>query len=368
MAILTASCFNSFAAEILLSSSITDDYTIKSNDYGIHKSSGDVTIDNSDGNNHTFSVRLDYKYDSDDESNSDYVVVAGDLIIEANTELSIEQGVLFIVEGDVIVHGDASFKNQGYFVVMGSVTGTGNINTGNGFDATPAYIGGSIGSGITVTGDGTRDTPLNIVEPDIRSILNYEVTGWEADLPVELISFTANLDKENVTLEWATASEVNASHFEVMKSINKVDWVSIGEVEAAGNSSTTQYYSFTDTDIVNNSMYYKLVQVDFDGQTETFGPLSVYPEGLLFNMTATIYPNPAVSDINLMVSGLNEGNDLNIWVIDKMGKVIFQDSNSIEASSFIYKLDQKLSHITPGNYIVTLQSGNNKISTRFIKN
>ena len=86
-----------------------------------------------------------------------------------------------------------------------------------------------------------------------------------APLYVDLISFYGQEIKSIVELKWVTASEINNSHFEVLKSIDGQTFEPIGRVEGAGNSASIQKYSFQDRD-VKVKQYYKLKQLDFDGQ------------------------------------------------------------------------------------------------------
>lgn len=86
-----------------------------------------------------------------------------------------------------------------------------------------------------------------------------------APLDVDLIRFYGSSTKSTVELNWATASEINNSHFEVMKSIDGQSFEQIGRVEGTGNSASIQEYSFQDKQ-VKARQYYKLKQLDFDGQ------------------------------------------------------------------------------------------------------
>ncbi|ANQ51280.1 T9SS type A sorting domain-containing protein [Flammeovirga sp. MY04] len=357
--------FSVFAGIVPLDSIIDVNYTIKSTDYGIHKSTTDVTIDNTNLNNPIFDVRLDFSYDSLDPTNSNYVIVEGDLIIDENSELNIEQGVLFIVEGDVIILGDISFKNQGYFVVMGSVIGSGTVDTGSGIIATPAYIGGSIDSTISVVGDGSSDTPLNITEPEVRAILDYEISGWENDLPVELVSFTAHIINNNIVLKWSTATEINASHFSIEKSTDKTNWDNIGKVEANGNSTTTIEYQFIDYNTIQTSTYYRLVQEDFDGQTEIFGPILVNGSSSNSNISVHLFPNPSYNKLNLQLNNVKLEKSLEFVIIDKLGKVVYKEIIQPTDPSLLINLKEK-GNLHNGTYFLIISSGMESITSRFV--
>lgn len=88
-------------------------------------------------------------------------------------------------------------------------------------------------------------------------------------LPVELSYFKAELLNETgVLLSWQTASEENNQGFEVQKSTNGKDFETLDFVEGNGTTLETQNYSFTDSELENGTAYYRLKQLDFDGQFE----------------------------------------------------------------------------------------------------
>ncbi len=89
-------------------------------------------------------------------------------------------------------------------------------------------------------------------------------------LPIELVDFYGdNRDKIN-QLTWVTASEINNDYFIVENSIDGYVWNAVGIVKGVGNTSTTSVYNFNHEKYKDSINYYRLKQVDFDGQNETF--------------------------------------------------------------------------------------------------
>ena len=85
-------------------------------------------------------------------------------------------------------------------------------------------------------------------------------------LPVELLSFGAENAGGSVLVHWKTASEQQASHFAVLRSLDGQDFDRIGRVEAVGNAGAGTDYGFLDESPVPGLSYYRLAQVDLDGQ------------------------------------------------------------------------------------------------------
>ena len=90
-------------------------------------------------------------------------------------------------------------------------------------------------------------------------------------LPVELKDFHATAVDGGIMLKWNTASEENNSHFEVESSIDAARFDYHGKVEGAGNSTSLLSYSYFVENPVPGDNYFRLRQVDFDGQNE-FSP------------------------------------------------------------------------------------------------
>jgi hypothetical protein len=94
-------------------------------------------------------------------------------------------------------------------------------------------------------------------------------------LPIELISFEGHDHEGCNHLDWATASEANTDYYDVEWSRDAYVWESIGILPAAGNSNMTLYYNFVDESPLSIVNYYRLVQYDWDGMYEIFGPIAI---------------------------------------------------------------------------------------------
>lgn len=137
----------------------------------------------------------------------------------------------------------------------------------------------------------------------------------DAGLPVELTSFTSAVSKNQVTLKWKTATEVNNYGFEIERSETNTlaaIWMKHGFVEGNGNSNSEKDYQFTDTPEKPGKYYYRLKQLDTDGQFEyskvieaeivnpaTIRLLNNYPNP--FNPTTTISYELAERSIAMLV-------------------------------------------------------------------
>jgi hypothetical protein len=95
-------------------------------------------------------------------------------------------------------------------------------------------------------------------------------------LPITLMTFDAfQYTSNSVKVNWTTASEQNNDYFIIENSIDGYTWKQAGVVNGAGNSNQVLNYSFIDYSPYLGLSYYRLTQVDFDGQSETFDPKAV---------------------------------------------------------------------------------------------
>jgi len=141
-------------------------------------------------------------------------------------------------------------------------------------------------------------------------------------LPVELISFEANLVRNDVQLDWTTATEINNDFFAVEFSKNGRDFEKIGTVQSSGNSQELTHYSFIHRNAETGKNYYRLRQVDFGGNFEMSETKVV---DIFDNSEAPIaFPNPVTAGSNsITLPGLTKGN-ATVRLFDNLGQLINQ--------------------------------------------
>lgn len=170
-------------------------------------------------------------------------------------------------------------------------------------------------------------------------------------LPVELIEFNGNKENEVVRLNWTTKSERNNAYFAIERSANGENWEEITTVSGSGNSTITHHYQAYDFNPIKGTSYYRLRQVDFNGEFEYSAPISI-----LFSSTSIMaYPNPANDNINLVGEDVGSAT---IYMVDAVGKYIEitpekHDENRLSFSVLGY---------SPGIYTLLLEQQNNSNS------
>jgi hypothetical protein len=219
------------------------------------------------------------------------------------------------------------------------------------------------GSGDIIVGEGIDGTGFNRTLFD-----NLIIAGLSCiPLPIELISFEAHLNTNQVDLKWITASEINNDFFTVERSVNLNDWEEVLILDGAGNSNQIIEYFDSDVQPLDGLSYYRLKQTDFNGYFAYSNIIPVnFSQSLELNRNGfSMYPNP-----------LNNGEILNIKFNKKNRGilVVLRDIHGREVySKMIINInDDKLvgipigTNISKGIYLIIASSDNEIYSKKLI--
>ncbi|WP_299755447.1 T9SS type A sorting domain-containing protein [uncultured Pontibacter sp.] len=175
-------------------------------------------------------------------------------------------------------------------------------------------------------------------------------------LPVELMSFEGKATQSGIALEWTTASEENNDRFEVERSQDGKSFEHIATVAGAGNSSTALAYSHTDKTAGAGLHYYRLKQVDFDGQFEYSKIVAVDNKITLAKARMEVFPNPATS--NYVRVALQSQSNAHLKIMDRNGRTVY--TQEVAAGSQEIQLSIPELSIPKGLYYVHMQDANEK--------
>ena len=129
--------------------------------------------------------------------------------------------------------------------------------------------------------------------------------------PIELLSFEADQEGETVRLRWLTGSELNNAYFSVEASANGQQWEEKVRIAGAGTTNETQSYEVIDPHPLQGLSWYRLKQVDYNGDHSYSEAVSVLftPDDLV------LYPNPASATFFIHFEG-----DFQYKVMDMMAR------------------------------------------------
>lgn len=171
-------------------------------------------------------------------------------------------------------------------------------------------------------------------------ILGSVVVSCCTPLPVELLYVETECRENGVQIEWATASETGNDFFTVERTDNTMQTEVIGTVDGAGNSSVTRYYSFFDPQLSGQTVYYRIRQTDFNGNSETSG--YVVTECERKKGEISVFPVPAHDWLGLKET--ESGNTIRIY--NTLGEEVLQILSSEGESSI------NVEALAPGIYFL----------------
>lgn len=211
-----------------------------------------------------------------------------------------------------------------------------------------------------IAGSGTANmNPLCCIE--ITSLdedcLDYT---YPAALPVELLSFNAEKNPRTVNLAWSTASEINNDFFLVERSVAGRDFETIGKLPGAGNSQGLLRYEFVDHQPGMGTNYYRLRQVDFDGQFEYSDIRAVQFE--VVENQISVYPNPVNTGLlNIDFAALYP-MDIVVELVDMRGRTLRRKDTYLEEG--VNQMQFSIGDQVPGMYLLRLKYGGNMYAER----
>jgi hypothetical protein len=143
-----------------------------------------------------------------------------------------------------------------------------------------------------------------------------------ASLPIKLSSINGRLSTDNeATISWSSSVEENSFKYEVQRSADGKNFVTIGSVNAAGTSLQTVKYSYNDALPGSGAYYYRLKMIDQDGKSELSKTVYVNSKSGSGAVTK-IFPNPFTSEIQLIGATSSDLTPNNIKVFSVTGQLV----------------------------------------------
>jgi glucose/arabinose dehydrogenase len=196
--------------------------------------------------------------------------------------------------------------------------------------------------------------------------IQFDGTGIGSALPVEMTHFEVEaIDGLYVDVKWQTLSEVNSDYFEIERAVNpNMPAEHIATVNAFGNSNQIKDYHYEDHDPHLGYSFYRLVEVDVDGETHYTEWQQVNFSPDLGSWNLRLFPNPSQGTFNLVA--VAQGNEFQYKVLDLNGKTLLRKHILTQSGA---KIEQQLElgDFTSGIYILQIQNGSRQEVRKLIK-
>ncbi|QQS34836.1 MAG: DUF4397 domain-containing protein [Ignavibacteriales bacterium] len=229
--------------------------------------------------------------------------------------------------GNLTLVNDAAYSDLTAYLSVPPANYTLDLYLANGTTLVNSFIAplaGLGGGAATVFASGFLNPAANQNGPafGIFAVLaNGTVVQFNTGVvPVELSSFTANIEGNNVTLNWVTSTEVNNRGFEVQRKFAD-EFVTIGFIEGFGTTSEVRNYSFRDKDLNTGKYVYRLKQIDYDGTFEYSNEVEVNVNVVKEYSLSQNYPNPFNPSTKIIFS-LASDSDVSLKIFNVLGQEV----------------------------------------------
>ncbi len=309
------------------------------------------------------------------------VVVEGDLIINNYVQINISNNAILVVKGNLTIKPNAtiSLSNNAKLIVGGNMTQksdgillglitttTGDVNADNnakiivfGDYNIEKYNGRYESSSLPsnskaeIYSNGGNYGTLASNNRDVDALNETLKKQASILLPIELTSFTALQNGEEIEIVWTTNSEVNNDYFTVEYSVDGVSFKTLETVAGSGTTSEINEYAISvNASNFSGLVYFRLKQTDYNGEYSYSDVIALQVESA--NATdLVIYPNPATEYITI------SGAVTSAFVSDMHGRRIAVPQTS--ANTF------NVAGLSVGTYYMVATTENGKTVLPFVK-
>lgn len=202
-------------------------------------------------------------------------------------------------------------------------------------------------------------TCCNAIGPKDRECMNYV---YDLALPVELIAFDARVLDDAVELRWSTAQEKNNDYFSIERSADGRQFLPLAQV-AGRNADYTTAYTLTDAQPLTGLSYYRLSQVDRDGQMEQLALRAVTHQGK--DSGYALVPNPANGNAIFLTSGAREPGFESLQIFNPTGELIYQMQGQADWNA--NRLELPIGDLPPGIYWLQVTASSHSETLKFVR-
>lgn len=287
------------------------------------------------------------------------LTITGNLVVNDEFTLTGDASI----GGNLTVNGSANvIINDGVLDVAGNFTNNGTVSAAGSSDCGQISVAGNSrnngsanygtdGSALDICDASATDDGFDVnFGPVPATVTNCVCEGV---LPVELISFSAQIIDNQQQLRWVTVQEKNSSHFEIERSEDGKTFYSIGQQTAQGYSTKLISYEFIDTESINAVTYYRLKMMDLDGSFE-------------YSKVVEVSKNPVVLAPKLWLDA--NTSSIHLFHTSTVNVALYKtDGTLLRTMSLSPEKNHSVESLTTGLYILHYQVGNQQGTWRFVK-
>ena len=178
--------------------------------------------------------------------------------------------------------------------------------------------------------------------------------AWSQVVPVELTSFTAVANEDDVILNWSTATELNNFGFEVQRSVAGNEFATVGFVNGHGTTTEAKDYRFVDANLTAGNYTYRLKQVDFNGTFAYSDEVNAEVTSPAQFELAQNYPNPFNPSTTIRFA-LSESGNIKLTVYNLVGEQVAVLVDGFKEKG-VHTINFNASELNSGVYVYKIET------------
>lgn len=198
---------------------------------------------------------------------------------------------------------------------------------------------------MTVNYGGKKDTVYVEVLPPI------DRTVTTGTIPVTFSDIFAQYRNSRIEVSWSTETEINNKGFEVQRSSDGNNFTTFASVPGKLFSTNTSWYSAFDYGYNTGRNYYRIKQVDLDGNFKYSRVVMVLIKD---KAPVLLYPNPARTEVNISIGA--QVNAKSIRVVNTVGQTVLTRTITGNRQT----INISISQLQSGVYFTELLGDDNK--------
>lgn len=203
----------------------------------------------------------------------------------------------------------------------------------------------------------------NTTAMNVNSFSQFRMLGGPTvALPATVTLFEGSKLESSDLLKWTTSSEYNSAYFNIAHSTDGVDFKTIGTINSKapnGNSNVDLTYELEHLNPVLGHNYYRLEQVDIDGNSLFHNQIVDLIWGSN-GSSVSIYPNPTTNYINVDLYNEAAANIV-VKVLDMSGRVV--KVVNAKSDKGMNKILVDISEVASGLYTIKVLSNDKQMFT-----
>ncbi len=204
----------------------------------------------------------------------------------------------------------------------------------------------------------------------VSNIATYTIpvtSTTQSLLPVNMVSFTGNINNKLVQLNWQTSQENNSSYYEVQRSSNGSNYEPISTITANGNIGTLSNYKEKDDLFfyTGKVVYYRLKMVDTDGKFKFSKVLVIKINNATTVNILKAFPLPFSSQLTAGYSSELSG-EIKVNLTTVNGSRVASSTATVQKGYNSISINQAQT-IPSGTYLLTITGNGKSESIKVVK-